>query len=171
MLSIVIPAYNEQDRISSTIDAYSKFFPDAEIIIIADGTDRTAEIAKTKGLKVLEFNRRLGKGGAVEGLECVRAELGKSDRLGRRNPIPIDGSSFNIKTDTVISTVNREPDLSLLGKNSGFKHTLFNTLIVDPNTLATGVDGIFASGDCATGPKTTIEAIAGGRRAARNIDY
>jgi len=114
--------------------------------------------------------RILGKSGKVEGLECIRAELGTRDRLGRRNPIPIEDSNFNIKAGTVISTINREPDLSLLGSNAGFKHTLFNTLIVDPNTLATGVDGIFASGDCATGPKTAIEAIAGGRRAARSID-
>jgi len=114
--------------------------------------------------------RILGKSGKVEGLECIRAELGTPDRLGRRNPIPIEDSNFNIKAGTVTSTVNREPDLSLLGSNAGFKHTLFNTLIVDPNTLATSVDGVFASGDCATGPKTAIEAIAGGRRAARSID-
>ena len=114
--------------------------------------------------------RILGKSGKVEGLECIRAELETPDRLGRRNPIPIEDSSFNIKAGTVTSTVNREPDLSLLGSSAGFKHTLFNTLIVDPNTLATSVDGVFASGDCATGPKTAIEAIAGGRRAARSID-
>jgi coenzyme F420-reducing hydrogenase delta subunit/Pyruvate/2-oxoacid:ferredoxin oxidoreductase delta subunit len=131
------------------------------------------DAAEEEGVKIYYQTmpvRIFGKDGAVEALECIHAELGGRDRLGRRNPIPIEDSNFNIKADTVISTVNREPDLSLLGKNFGFRHTIFNTLIVDPNTLATGVDGIFASGDCATGPKTAIEAIAGGRRAARSID-
>jgi NADPH-dependent glutamate synthase beta subunit-like oxidoreductase/coenzyme F420-reducing hydrogenase delta subunit/Pyruvate/2-oxoacid:ferredoxin oxidoreductase delta subunit len=129
--------------------------------------------AEEEGVKIYYHTlpvRILGESGKVGGLECVRAELSRGDRLGRRNPIPIEDSDFIIKADTVTSTVNREPDLSLLGRKPGLKSTIFNTLVVDPHTLATGVEGIFAAGDCATGPKTTIEAIAGGRRAARSID-
>lgn len=129
--------------------------------------------AEEEGVKIYYQTlpvRILGEKGKVKGLKCTRAELGKSDRLGRRNPVPIEDSNFNIKADTVTTTVNREPDLSLLGRKAGFRRTLFNTIVVDPNTLTTGVEGIFASGDCATGPKTTIEAISGGRRAAKSID-
>jgi NADPH-dependent glutamate synthase beta subunit-like oxidoreductase/Pyruvate/2-oxoacid:ferredoxin oxidoreductase delta subunit len=129
--------------------------------------------AEEEGVKIYYQTipvRIVGESGRVEGLECVRAERGTGVGLAGRNPVPVKDSNFNIKADTVTSTLNREPDLSLLGSQAGFKSTLLNTLIVDPRTLSTGVDGIFASGDCATGPKTTIEAIAGGRRAARSID-
>jgi len=112
----------------------------------------------------------LGEKGKVVGLECVKTEMDRPDRLGRRIPIPIEDSNFNIKTDTVTSSMNREPDMEGLGSKKAIKTSLLNTLIVNPDTLYTGQKGLFAAGDCVTGPKTTIEAIAAGRRAARSID-
>jgi len=65
MISIIIPAYNEEKRIGKTLDNYKGFFKNSEIIVVCDGQDNTAEIAKSKKLKVLEFQRRLGKGLAI----------------------------------------------------------------------------------------------------------
>jgi len=67
-LSLVIPAYNEERRITKVLNAYTgslKPKADLELIVICDGTDKTAEIARKKGAKVLEFKHRLGKGGGV----------------------------------------------------------------------------------------------------------
>lgn len=112
----------------------------------------------------------LGENGKVVGVECISTELEKADRIGRKKPIPVAGSNFNIKADKVTSVFNREPEVSSFKNGGGFEFTIFNTFMVEPDTLFTNVDNIFAAGDCATGSKTTIEAIASGQKAARSID-
>ncbi len=111
----------------------------------------------------------LGENGKVVGVECLSTELDKADRIGRKKPIPVEGSNFNIKADKVTSVFNREPEVSSFKNGGGFEFTIFNTFMVEPDTLFTKVDNVFAAGDCATGPKTTIEAIASGQKAARSI--
>ncbi|MBN2518229.1 MAG: glycosyltransferase family 2 protein [Candidatus Altiarchaeota archaeon] len=67
-LSLVIPAYNEEKRISEVVRTYSKFLKPKlgyELIVVCDGNDRTADMARKEGAKVLEFDHRLGKGGGV----------------------------------------------------------------------------------------------------------
>ena len=74
MISIIIPAYNEEKRIGKTLDNYKGFFKNSEIIVVCDGQDNTAEIAKSKNLKLLGFQRRLGKGLAIRKghlVECM----------------------------------------------------------------------------------------------------
>ncbi len=85
-LSLIIPAYNEEERISSVIRDY-KTLSD-ELIIVADGDDRTAEIARKAGARVLDFDKRLGKGGAViEGFKVARFDiLGFVDSDGSVSP-------------------------------------------------------------------------------------
>ncbi len=106
----------------------------------------------------------------VTGLQCTRMELGAPDDSGRRRPIPITGSEFNIQADTVIAAVGQAPDLSFLPPDSTLERTRWETLVVESNTLATNIDGVFAGGDFVTGPAMVVEAIAAGRRGAIAID-
>lgn len=106
----------------------------------------------------------------VTGLQCTRMELGEPDDSGRRRPVPVTGSEFNIEADTVIAAVGQAPDLSFLPPDSTLERTRWETLVVDSNTLATNIDGVFAGGDFVTGPGMVVEAIAAGRRGALAID-
>ena len=108
--------------------------------------------------------------GRVVGLECVRMELGEVDETGRRRPVPVPGSEFVLELDTLIVAIGQEPDLSFLGEECGIKISEGNTLVVDPETLATDLEGVFAGGDVVTGPKTVVDAISSGKIAAESID-
>jgi NADH-quinone oxidoreductase subunit F len=104
------------------------------------------------------------------GLQCIRMQLGNHDGTGRRRPVPISGSEFFAEADSVIAAVGQAPDLSFLPANTALERTRWETLMVNDNTLATNVNGVFAGGDFVTGPGMVIEAIAAGRRAAIAID-
>jgi len=104
------------------------------------------------------------------GLQCIRMRLGEPDASGRRRPVPIAGSEFFVPADTVIAAVGQAPDLSFLPSDSALERTRWEMLVVDSNTLATNIPGIFAGGDFATGPAMVIDAIAAGRRGALAID-
>ncbi|MFC1900799.1 FAD-dependent oxidoreductase [Chloroflexota bacterium] len=106
----------------------------------------------------------------VSGLHCVRMQLGEIDAGGRRRPMPIADSEFAVEADTVIAAVGQAPDLSFLPADSALERTRWETLVVDNNTLATNVEGVFAGGDFVTGPDMVIEAIAAGRRGAMAIE-
>ncbi len=106
--------------------------------------------------------------GKVSGIECIRTELGEPDENGRRRPIPVEGSEFIIKGDRIISAIGAEPGLSYLENIIGT--TSKGTIDINPETLSTNIDGIFAGGDATTGASTVIEAISAGRRAAHSID-
>jgi NADPH-dependent glutamate synthase beta subunit-like oxidoreductase/coenzyme F420-reducing hydrogenase delta subunit/NAD-dependent dihydropyrimidine dehydrogenase PreA subunit len=111
----------------------------------------------------------LRQNGKVVGIELIRNRLGEPDASGRRRPVPIEGSEFVINADLVISAISEEPDLSVTAGDFDFNISRWNTFVVDDNTLATNVPGVFAGGDAVTGPKTVIEAIAHGHKAARAI--
>ena len=96
-------------------------------------------------------------------------ELGEPDASGRRRPIPIKGSDFLLELDTLIPAIGQTPDLSFL-KGMEIGTAPQGTLKVDPVTLQTSRQGIFAGGDAVSGPKTLVEAAAGGKRAAMSID-
>jgi len=106
----------------------------------------------------------------VTGLQCIQMKLGEPDDSGRRRPVPITGSEFTAEADTVIAAVGQAPDLSFLPADSALERTRWETLVVDSNSLATNVPGVFAGGDFVTGPGMVVEAIAAGRRGAIAID-
>ena len=106
----------------------------------------------------------------VDGLQCIHMRLGEPDASGRRRPVPVPGSDFFAKADTVIAAVGQAPDLSFLPPDSALERTRWERLAVDENRLATSVPGVFAGGDFVTGPGMVIEAIAAGRRGAIAID-
>jgi len=110
------------------------------------------------------------EGGRVTGIECIRTRLTEPDTTGRRKPVPVEGSEFFIEADHIIPAIGQEPDLGFTGEDSGLEVSKWNLLTVNPETLETNVDGIFAGGDVITGPATVIEAVEAGKRAAKYID-
>jgi len=109
----------------------------------------------------------------VKGLEYLKMELGEPDASGRRRPIPIEGSETVLDVDVIITAVGQSPDMSF--KKTGTRLdeldiTRWSTFNVNPLTCQTNVEYIFAAGDAATGPSLVVEAIGGGRKAARSID-
>lgn len=111
----------------------------------------------------------IGQNGKVVGMELIKMKLGEPDASGRRRPIPIEGSNYTIKVDTVIPAISQSPDLSWVPEGT-VNITKWNTFEVDENTGATNQKGIYAAGDGVTGPQTVIEAVAGARKAAKAID-
>ena len=129
------------------------------------------EEAEREGIKLhilANPTRVLTADGKLKGLRCVRMQLGSPDAGGRRRPVPVEGSEFDVEVDTVIIAVGQEVDKETLPSNLQF--TSFGTLQVDPETLQTNVEGVFAGGDVVSGPADVIAAIASGRLAASSID-
>ena len=112
----------------------------------------------------------IANNGHVSAVRCIRMRLGEPDESGRRRPIPIPGSEFDIPADTMIAAVAQAPEISFLDPSHGLEITRRGTFAVDPHTLATNRPGVFAGGDAAKGPGALIEAIAAGRRGALSID-
>jgi len=112
----------------------------------------------------------IGEKGKVTGLECQRMKLGEPDSSGRRRPIPIKGSEFTLDVDMVLPAIGQKPDTSFLSKDESFGISERGTIKADPLTLETSIPGVFAGGDAVTGPRTFIEAMAAGRKAAISID-
>jgi NADH-quinone oxidoreductase subunit F len=110
-----------------------------------------------------------GSGGRMTGLECIRMRLADVDKSGRRRPVPIEGSEFTVECDTVISAIGQKPDVGTLLSGSDVNMTGWGTLAVDPETLCTGIEGVFAGGDVVTGPSAVTPAMAHGKIAARMI--
>lgn len=111
----------------------------------------------------------LSKDGKLSGVEIVKNELGELDSSGRRNPVPIPGSEEVLSFDTLIVTIGDTPDVAYIS-DMGIKVDKWGMLIVDKDTLQTNRKGVFAGGDVVTGPKTVVEAIAAGKKAALMID-
>jgi heterodisulfide reductase subunit A-like polyferredoxin len=111
----------------------------------------------------------LTRDGSVVGLRCIRMELGEPDSSGRRRPVPIPGSEYDMEIDQLIPAIGQQPDLSAIENVADLKFTRWGTTEVDSITYATDCEGVFAGGDLQTGPATAIAAIAAGREAAESI--
>ncbi len=112
----------------------------------------------------------LSRNSQVSSIECIRMELGEPDASGRRRPVPITGSEFSLTADFVIPAVGRRPDINAFAETAGLKLTPGGSILVDPVTYATDMQGVFAGGEAATGTKSVVEALAVGREAAISID-
>ncbi len=108
--------------------------------------------------------------GRVSGLECIRMELGKVDASGRRAPVPKPGTEFTVELETLVPAIGERPDLSFVSAKDELSVSKWGTLVVDSETGATGMRGVFAGGDVVTGPSTVVEAMAAGKRAAESIE-
>jgi len=130
------------------------------------------EAAEEEGIKIQYLSAPveiIGRNGRVAGMKCVKMRLGEPDASGRRRPVPIEGSEYEIEAETIIAAIGQRADLSFLGEDHGIELTRWNTIKVDEETGMTNIAGIFAGGDIATGPDIAIRAIAGGKRAAKGI--
>jgi heterodisulfide reductase subunit A-like polyferredoxin len=111
----------------------------------------------------------LTRDGRVMGLRCIRMELSEPDSSGRKRPIPIPGSEYEIEIDQLIPAIGQRPDLSALEDNTGLTFTRWGTTEVNSITYATEREGVFAGGDLQTGPWVAIGAIGAGKEAAESI--
>ena len=102
-------------------------------------------------------------------VQFIRMELGEKDRSGRRRPVPVEGSEFIIEADTVIGAIGQSTNTDFLASDLAVRLNQWGDFDVNPKTLECSAEGIFAGGDCVTGPATVIEAIAAGRVAARSM--
>ncbi len=109
------------------------------------------------------------KDGCLEQLECVKMELGDMDKSGRRRPVPLKGSEFTIKLDTLVAAISQQPKIEDM-KDKELKFSKWNTIEIDPETLYTGKEGVFAGGDAVHGPWTVTGAMSHGKIAANMID-
>jgi len=107
--------------------------------------------------------------GRLSRLKCRRMALGPFDESGRRSPVPVEGTEFELEVDTLIPAIGQQPDLSFLNGNSKLRLSKWKTLKVDSETMATNVAGIFAGGDVVSGPATVLEAMKAGQTAAQSI--
>ena len=106
--------------------------------------------------------------GWVTGVRCIRMELGEPDESGRRSPIEVPGSEFDIPTDTVIMSLGTSPNPLIARTTAGLETTRRGCLVADENG-ATTRQGVFAGGDAVTGAATVILAMGAGRKAAAAI--
>jgi glutamate synthase (NADPH/NADH) small chain len=101
----------------------------------------------------------------VRAMRCEKMELGEPDASGRRRPLPVASSAFELETDTVIFAIGTNAN-PILGQTSGLKLDKRGYIATDAN-LATSISGIYAGGDIVTGAATVIQAMGAGRKAAR----
>ena len=106
--------------------------------------------------------------GWVKSVRCIRMELGEPDESGRRSPVEVPGSEFEIETDTVIMSLGTSPNPLIAKTTAGLETTRRGCLVADENG-ATTRPGVFAGGDAVTGAATVILAMGAGRKAAAAI--
>jgi putative selenate reductase len=111
--------------------------------------------------------RVIPRNGRVVALECVRNELGEPGPDGRRTPVPVEGSEFQIEADSIILAIGQKPDLAFLdGTTVTFRHD--GAIAIDDKTGQVTAQ-VYAGGDVTRGPDIIIGACADGRRAAEAI--
>ena len=107
--------------------------------------------------------------GWVRAVRCIRMELGEPDESGRRSPVPVPGSEFEIETETVIMSLGTSPNPLIAKTTAGLETTRRGCLVADEAGVTTR-EGVFAGGDAVTGAATVILAMGAGRKAAAAID-
>ena len=106
---------------------------------------------------------------SVAGIRCVRMELGEPDASGRRRPVEVPGSEFEIDVDTVIMSLGTSPNPLISSTTIGLDVNKRKCIIADEETGKTSKDGVFAGGDAVTGAATVILAMGAGKAAAKGI--
>jgi glutamate synthase (NADPH/NADH) small chain len=109
------------------------------------------------------------KNGFVRGMRCVRMELGEPDAKGRRRPVEIPNSAFEMEVDTVIMSIGTSPNPLIKSTTQGLEVNSRGGIIVNEDGL-TSRSAVYAGGDAVTGAATVISAMGAGKTAARAID-
>ncbi len=108
--------------------------------------------------------------GTVRGMRCIRMQLGEPDKSGRRSPIPIEGSEFEMEVDTVIMALGTSPNPLVFVDAEGLERTKHGTAVADNESGRTKKPRVWAGGDVVTGAATVISAMGAGKRAAADIN-
>jgi NADPH-dependent glutamate synthase beta subunit-like oxidoreductase len=114
--------------------------------------------------------RFLGKDGKLTGVEVQEVTL-QDNPGGMPDCIPVEDSVHILDCDVVIQAVGQGADIQKISEIDGLDKTRFSTIDASEDTLETNIPGVFAGGDCFTGPRLLVEAVAGGRFAARSMHY
>lgn len=108
--------------------------------------------------------------GCVKGMKCIRMELGEPDASGRRRPVEIPGSEFEMELDTVIMSLGTSPNPLISSTTAGLDINERKCIIADEELGRTSKEGVFAGGDAVNGAATVILAMGAGKAAAKGID-
>ena len=114
-------------------------------------------------------DKRDPKNGFVKGMKCIKMELGEPDERGRRSPVPVPGSEFELEVDTVIMAIGTSPNPLIKNTTAGLEVNRRGGIIVNEDGL-TSREGVYAGGDAVTGAATVISAMGAGKTAAKAID-
>jgi glutamate synthase (NADPH/NADH) small chain len=132
------------------------------------------EHAKAEGIEFHFLNNPVAFLGDDRGwlrtMRLVRMELGAPDSSGRRRPVPIPGSEFDVPADLVVIAIGNGSNPIIQRSTEGLAFNRWGNIIVDEATMATSKPGVYAGGDIVTGGATVILAMGAGRQAARSID-
>ena len=108
--------------------------------------------------------------GWVKGLRVIKMELGEPDESGRRRPVEVPGSEYDLDVDTVIMALGTSPNPLISSTTKGLDVNKWQCIIADENNGATTKEGVYAGGDAETGAATVILAMGAGKAAAKGID-
>lgn len=124
-------------------------------------------------VEIMGFNDpedpRNPKNGFVTGMRCIRMELGEPDERGRRRPVPVEGSEFELDVDTVIMAIGTSPNPLIKNTTEGLEVNRRGGIVVNEDGL-TSRNAVYAGGDAVTGAATVISAMGAGKVAAKSID-
>ena len=105
----------------------------------------------------------------VKGMRCVKMELGEPDASGRRRPVEVPGSEFDMELDTVIMSLGTSPNPLISSTTKGLETNKWKCIVADEEHGKTTKEGVFAGGDAVTGAATVILAMGAGKAAAKGI--
>ena len=108
--------------------------------------------------------------GCVRGMRCIRMELGELDDSGRRRPIPIEGSEFEMEVDSVVMALGTSPNPLVFVDAEGLKRSKWGTVVADEDTGRTTMPRVWAGGDVVTGAATVVSAMGAGKQSADDIN-
>lgn len=107
--------------------------------------------------------------GWVKGMKCVKMELGEPDASGRRRPIAIEGSEYELEVDTVIMSLGTSPNPLISSTTEGLEVNKWKCIVADEELGKTSKEGVYAGGDAVTGAATVILAMGAGKAGAKGI--
>ena len=108
--------------------------------------------------------------GWVRGMSCVKMELGEADASGRRRPVEIPNSAYDMELDTVIMSLGTSPNPLITATTQGLEANKYKCIVANEENGQTSKPGVFAGGDAVTGAATVILAMGAGKAAAAGID-
>ena len=108
--------------------------------------------------------------GWVKGMKCIKMELGEPDASGRRRPVEVAGSEFEIELDTVIMSLGTSPNPLISSTTEGLEVNKWKCIVADEEFGKTSKEGVYAGGDAVTGAATVILAMGAGKAGAKGID-